>query len=63
MLYDFKFDLNAAESSRRINDAFGKDTVSEQWEIGSPASVTATILKINRGLAVHLPSMKTVSAR
>ncbi len=29
MFYDFKFGLNATDSSRRINDTFNKDTVSE----------------------------------
>lgn len=30
LLYDYKSDMKAAESSRRINDAFGEDTVSER---------------------------------
>ncbi|MCP5016570.1 MAG: hypothetical protein GY938_15100 [Ketobacter sp.] len=29
LFYDFKFELNATDSSRRINDALNKDTVSE----------------------------------
>ena len=30
MLYDFKSGLKATESARRINDAFGSDTISER---------------------------------
>ena len=64
LLYDFKSNMKAAESSRRINDAFGEDTeASVQLKNGSLSFERATsLLKIRNAREDHLKLTVTACA-